>query len=106
MPDLPELYEALDIELAYIVGRHRVKFSDEEMQLMTSIVSALCAAIEVKQSQELHEYLNRPNRLTIEYLRPIMQKAAKTKNCSGYGLDSSDFDWDYLAEEIENTTTT
>ena len=58
MPDLPELYEALDIELAYIVGRQRVKFSDGEMDLMTSIVSALCAAIEIKQTQELHEFLN------------------------------------------------
>ncbi len=103
MPDLPELYEALDNQLDGLLKD--IADGDKDGAFYWR-VSALCAAIEVKQSQEFHEYLNKPNKLTVEYLRPIMQKAAKTKNCSGYGLDSSDFDWDFFGEAIEGTTTT
>jgi hypothetical protein len=36
-----------------------------------------------------------------EYLRPLMESAASTERCSGYGLDVSDFDWEYFQELLD-----
>ncbi len=54
MPDLPELYKRLDAALEAL---HK---SENNQVVITgsAMVSALCAAIEVKQSQELHDLLN------------------------------------------------
>lgn len=55
MPDLPELYEALDKDLTNLLHLHNLLSLKAQY---AEIVSALCAAIEVKQTQELHEMLN------------------------------------------------
>lgn len=38
---------------------------------------------------------------SVEHLRPLMKAAANTDKCSGYGLDSSDFDWEYFQEALD-----
>ena len=64
MPDLPELYEALDAELKRLFNNMSKRYVgewdwDQEVTDSSSrLVSALSAAIEVKQSQELHDLLN------------------------------------------------
>ncbi len=64
MPDLPELYEALDAELKRLFNNMSKRYVgewdwDQEVTDSSSrLVSALSAAIEVKQTQELHDLLN------------------------------------------------
>ena len=53
MPDLPELYAALDENLEMFLHANK-----EEGTARARFISALCAAIEVKEGQELQEYLN------------------------------------------------
>ena len=52
---LTELYEALDEQLDNFL--HLNNLLNLKVQY-AAIVSALCAAIEIKQTQELHEFLN------------------------------------------------
>ncbi len=56
MPDLPELYEALDDVLGALLAN---EFSTYTQFEIAARIEALCAAIEVKQSQELHEWMNK-----------------------------------------------
>ncbi len=53
MPDLPELYEALDDNLTLFLGANK-----PDAVVRSRFILALCAAIEVKQTQELHGALN------------------------------------------------
>ena len=57
MPDLPELYEALDdaLEAMFIFVANEDTGGTERI---SPVIAALCAAIEVKQTQELHEIMN------------------------------------------------
>ncbi|KKN47722.1 hypothetical protein LCGC14_0660450 [marine sediment metagenome] len=59
MPDLPELYEALDDALRYFLVYLYTANAETQPTPHTEYVSALCAAIEVKQTQELNEFMNR-----------------------------------------------
>ncbi len=54
MPDLPELYFELDVALRVLLKIE----NDKGTVISSGYVSALCAAIEVKQTQELHVVLN------------------------------------------------
>lgn len=91
MPDLPELYEALDNHLRGLLDLVGVKSENyDEGHIITAAISALCAAIEVKQTQEFHEYLNRDSEIEEDYDR------------------SSLWDWDgrqWRPIEEETTTT-
>ena len=53
MPDLPELYAALDENLEMFLHANK-----EEGTARARFISALCSAIEVKQAQEFHEFMN------------------------------------------------
>ena len=55
MPDLPELYDALDSATIYLLRiASEEKPNVDSLSTQSQFVSALCAAIEVKQPQELH----------------------------------------------------
>ena len=53
MPDLPELYDALDSATSYLLRiASEEKPHVDSLSTQSQFVSALCAAIEVKQTQE------------------------------------------------------
>lgn len=68
MPDLPELYEALDNHLQGLLDLvGKTVDSYDEGYIVTAAISALCAAIEVKQTQELHDMLNWEDKMQKDY---------------------------------------
>lgn len=76
MPDLPELYEVLDSLLREMLSSGK---SFEYEQVLAKKVSALCAAIEVKQTQELHEMLNEEDHIEKWHTGHFEEKTTTTE---------------------------